>query len=273
MSPQSMRADAPSLPELQRAMAAHVLAAHDAPAPLDDLAAWLVAGPGVDLVERMAVYRNGYPARLGEALAEQFPAVAHLSGASRFAALVGRYLQAAGLGSPNLNAAGAELAAFLATDPLTAELPFLPDLAALEWRVVGAFHAADAPPLDAATIAESGLETLAAAPLHVQKWLAIVASRWPIHSLWAARETPPAQIDIDLGVGEQVLVRREGFAVCCEVIAADEAAALQRLADGATLGDLAESLAAAGIDPARVGAWFAGWMNLRLLAACETADG
>jgi len=266
MTMHSIDADAPSLRELQRAVAARVLAGPQSSAPLGALAAWLVVPPGAAPAERLAVYIGGYPARLAEALAEQFPAVVHLIGASRFAALVARYQHGARLASPNLNAAGAELSAFLAADQLAAELPFLPDLAALEWQVVRAFHAALDPALDVAALAGSQLADLAAAPLSLQPSTAVCTSRWPIQALWAARETPLAQIDLDLGVGESVLVRRDGFAVVCEAIDADEADALRALAGGATLGALSESLADAGADPSRVGAWFAGWMGMGLLA-------
>jgi hypothetical protein len=144
MSQQGIHHDAPSLRELQRLMAAQILGAD--PHPPATLGRWLAVPPGSRPSDRLAVYVDGYPARLHDALGEQFPAVTRLVGAARFHALVHRYLRAAGLRSYNLNDAGAEMSAFLRADALGAELPFLADLADLEWAVVRAFHATDGPP-------------------------------------------------------------------------------------------------------------------------------
>jgi len=209
---QSSRPVAPSLRELQRLFAAPILAgAADAPAAL---AEWLALPAGAAPAERLAVYVEGYPARLGEALTEQFPAVAHLLGGPRFAALVDRYQRASRLPSYNLNDAGAELAAFLRDDCLGGELPFLPDLAALEWAMTGAFHAV-AVELDPALLTgdDAGAELERLAPA-----VAVVESGWPIYALWSARATPRDEIDIDLGVGESVLVCRDGDAVVCQLL-------------------------------------------------------
>jgi hypothetical protein len=209
---QSSHPTAPSLRELQRLFAAPILAgAADVPAAL---ANWLALPAGTVPAERLAVHVEGYPARLGEALAEQFPAVAHLVGGPRFAALVDRYQRAARLQSYNLNDAGAELPAFLADDGLAGALPFLPDLAALEWAMTRSFHAVAAsidPALLAGDDAGAALARLAPA-------VAVVESRWPIYALWSARATPREAIDIDLGVGESVLVCRDGDAVVCQLL-------------------------------------------------------
>jgi hypothetical protein len=78
MSLQGIHRDAPSLRELQRGMAAQILAAD--PQPRAPLGRWLAVPPGAAPSERLAVHVDGYAARLHEALAEEFPAVAHLVG-------------------------------------------------------------------------------------------------------------------------------------------------------------------------------------------------
>ncbi|MDX2166106.1 MAG: DNA-binding domain-containing protein [Deltaproteobacteria bacterium] len=264
----SIRADAPSLRELQRAIAARVRDA-DPHAALGALADWVVATPGADLAERLAVYVDGYPARLADALQEQFPAVVHLIGHAQFRALIDRYRRGATLAGTNLNLIGAELPAYLRGDPLSERLPFLPDLAALEWHQVLAFHADAAAPLDLDAV-RGDLDALAALPLALRPGAAVVASRWPIHALWQARDTPRDAIDLDLTEAQSVLVWRADFAVHCAPLAPDEAAALALVAAGSPLADLAATLADSGVDPSRVGAWFASWMQRGLLAAPQT---
>ncbi len=255
---------APSLREVQRRLAAGILTgAPDRGAT----ATWLAVPTGVAAGDRFAVYVNGYPARLHDALAEQFPALAHVIGGARFHALVQRYQRGARLGSYNLNCAGAELASFLRRDGLAEELPFTPDLAGLEWAIHQAFHAGEAAPLDPAALAARSADDFTRARLRFQPSVAVVESPWPIHTLWEARDTPREQIDIDLGVSECVLVCRHGLQVACRVIESREAAALRQLLAGTPLGAVTADLAVSGVAAERVSAWFARWMAHGMLAA------
>lgn len=265
MSLQGIHRDAPSLRELQRGMAAQIFAADPHPCAL--LGRWLAVPPGAAPSERLAVHVDGYPARLHEALAEEFPAVAHLAGQRRFHALVHRYLRAAALPSYNLNDAGAELAEVLRADALGTELPFLPDLAAFEWTLARAFHATEVAPLTVADLAALGAEAVVAGRVRFQPSVAVCVSPWPIHTLWAARETPHDRIDIDLTAGEQVLVWRAGLRVECAPIEPARAAALRALLEGETVAAVADR----GADPAAVIAWLGEWLAAGLLAACGGA--
>lgn len=218
--------------------------------------------------ERLGVYTGGYPARIAEALNESFPAVAHVLGDGAFQALVHRYIAAVPLRSYNLNDAGAELPRFLAADRLTTDLPFLPDLARLEWHAARAFHAHDQPALDTAALAGWSADDWAAAVLHFQPWVALLSSEWPIREIWACRATPIEEIDLDLrNRPDRVLVRRAGSAVVCESLDAAEADALCALLHGHTLGATITDLAERGADAGAVSAWFARWAGLGMLSA------
>jgi hypothetical protein len=258
-------AHAPSLRTVQRQVAAHILGAPpDAGAAA--LVPWLALPPGARPEERLAVYAGGYPARLHEALAEQFPALAHLVGPRRFAALVRRYTAAVRLTSYSLNEAGAELPAFLLDDELSGALPFAGDLARLEWAVVRAFHAEEAAPLEAAELADWSLDDWAVATVRVQPSVAVLVSPWPLRALWEARETPIEAIDVDLRSGDQVVVHRAGFAVACTSIPAAEARALSWLLSGASLGAVIERLAEDGTGADELVSWFAGWRAASMIA-------
>jgi len=216
--------------------------------------------------ERMHVYAAGYPARITEALAETFPAVAHVVGDGAFAALARRFAAVTPFASYSLNDAGADLPRFLHGDLLTERLAFLPDLAQLEWQVARAFHALDETPLVPSAFAPWTMEQWERAVLQFQPWLSVVRSEWPIREIWESRETPVAAIDIDLrNRPDRVLVRRTGFEVTCESVSEDEADALAALIAGSTLGEVVARLANHGGDPAGVSAWFGRWMTLRLV--------
>jgi hypothetical protein len=253
---------APSLREVQRRLAAQILAGE--PDPSAALGRCLAVPPGRRIDERLAVYVDGYPARLHEALLEAFPAVAHMVGAARFHALVHRYQRRAALRSYNLNDAGSELAAVLRADPLGAELPFLPDLAAFEWAMVRAFHAVEAAPLAAADLVRLAPEAIVAGGVRFQPSLTLIESPWPIHALWSARETPHGEIDIDLTAGESVLVWRRDLEVTCLALDGERAAVLRALHDGAPLALAVEHAA----DPAAAIGWLGEWIAAGQVAAC-----
>lgn len=249
-------------------MAAQIVPLHTS----DETAApAVIAVPaGVQPAERLQVYVGGYPARIEEALADAFPAVAQVVGPGPFRQLTFRYAAATPLRSYNLNDAGADLPAFLSADELAADLPFLPDLAALEWRVARAFHAREEARLDPAPLAAWGLDEWERAGLRFQPAVSLVRSAWPVRDIWTCRQTPVAEIDLDVDDRPQnVLVRRAGREVRCDLADDAEADALAALLCGATLGATTQALATAGGDPAEVSTWFARWMREGLITACD----
>ena len=126
----------PSLAELQRALAARILAGEGS--DLDD---WICVPSEADSAARVAVYVEGYPARIREAVRETFPAVAQILGDGSFAAFADRYAKDVPADLQNLNLVGAALPAYLESDRASDDLPFLPALAELEWAVDRCFHA------------------------------------------------------------------------------------------------------------------------------------
>jgi hypothetical protein len=245
---------APSLRATQEWLAATILSSADTPAPACE---WILERPAAGVIaDRLAVHRVGYPARMHAAIADTYPAVAHLIGDRALHGLVLRYARALSRHSYNLNGVGAELPEFLASDPLTERLPFLPDLARMEERIASAFHAFELPAFDPQSLAGWALEDFTAARLTFQPSLAVVRSSWPIVVLWEARRTPVAEIDIDVrDRPESALVHRRGYEVACSAIDAAEADCLAALLLGETLGGVSVRLE--GRAPA--GAVASGW--------------
>lgn len=235
-------------------MAARILgpAAGDLSDPGDVFDAWVQVPAHASAGERMDVYAAGYPSRLYDALLDTYPAVAALAGAEAFAALAGRFAAAAALTSYNLNDVGADLPAFLRTDRLAVELPYLPDLAELEWRVAAAFHAAERPPLDPRRLGWT-IEEWATAVLEFQPAVAVLSSPWPLLDLWEHHRLDVAPQP------QHVVVRRVDLIVRCEVVAAEEARCLQLLLGRRSLAQTAEQLERDGVDPSIVTDAFSRW--------------
>ncbi len=137
--PESALASRPSLLNVQRELKTRVKATREGKMN-PDLLNPQGGSPGE---ERMAVYAGGYIARLSEALAEVYETVRHLLGKEAFVELSELYFEHFPSHNYNLNNIGKELPSFIGTTRFAKELPFLPDLAALELAVASAFHAFD----------------------------------------------------------------------------------------------------------------------------------
>ena len=255
-----------SLREFQRQMKARISARRhpELPPPL------LAPQRGTPGVERLAVYAEGYVVRMREALSEVYEAIAHLLDAAAFQRLAFDYARAHPSREYNLSFAGRHLPDFLPRWPTTADLPFLPDLARLEWAVCDAFHAFEQPPLEAARLSSLTLEEWASVQLRFQPSVRVVSSAWPILDLWQARTAPRQEIDILLVDRPQhVLVFRQGTRVRCEQLEPQEANALSALLTGECLGGVCERLAKDAGEAPPIGAWCARWAGAGLFAGLQ----
>ena len=116
------------------------------PETAPDAARVLTPGPRLTPAERLQIYRDGYRARLVDCLADDYAAVRYLLGEAAFEAIAHAYIDEHPSRSPNLNAFGRAMPAFLAGRSGAAG-PLALDVARLEWAIVEAIHAAASPPL------------------------------------------------------------------------------------------------------------------------------
>jgi hypothetical protein len=102
--------------------------------------------------------------------------------------------------------------------------------------------------------------------LDFQPAASLVVSDWPIKEIRDARDDDRGSVDIDLvDRPDRVLVYREGFDVVTERLGEAEAAALESMRAGATLGQTVEQLATSGAGGDDIGAMFARWTGLSLV--------
>lgn len=255
----------PSLAELQRGVSARILG-RDAPA----VDRWIEVPAGADAALRLAVYTEGYRARVMEALREAYPAAANILGEGSFAALACRYAEQIPAALRNLNSVGAALPAFLSSDRLARDLPFLPDLARLEWAVLECFHSELADPFDASRCVGWSDDEWAGARVGLQPGMALLRSAWPLRELRESRHLDRSAIDIDLvNRPDRVLVYRAGFEVVAESVDEREADAIERLRAGQRLGEVTAALDEAGAEAGAVAGLFARWTSLGLLVSCD----
>ncbi len=220
------------LPDLQRRFAA-AIAAPDAP-----------DAPG------LAVYRNAVRTNYRNALRASYPVVCALTGAPFFHAAVDAFAAAQPSRCGDLNAYGDAFPEFLAAYPHAASLPYLPDVARLEWAQDEAARAAAADGTPEGALAALGAiaaEDLATSRLRVDPSCRLLRSAHPVLRIWQVHQQGFAgdpQVDLDAGP-DHLLVRRRDEDVVIERVPAGEFAWLSAVATGADLsGALAAALAA-----------------------------
>ncbi|NMV40052.1 DNA-binding domain-containing protein [Ralstonia insidiosa] len=165
---------------------------------------------GDDDARGVAVYRNARLAILRNTLAGAYPVCRALVGDDCFDAIVRDTLAVQGSSSANLHRYGDALPEVIAQSPLAGSVPYLADVARLEWRVHWAHYAPDTrtQALDAAALGAllaQPADTLRAG-LVDGAWY--VASPWPVVSIWRAHQ-PDAAIalsSIDLSTPEAAVV-------------------------------------------------------------------
>jgi hypothetical protein len=162
--------------------------------------------------ERIAIYRNTVFSTLVNALRLSYPAVQRLVGAEFFEGAVRQFVPQHAPGSACLNEYGAEFAEFLAQFPPASTLPYIADVARLEWAVNRALHAPDIPALDVLrfkSLSESELATVRFAP---HPSLSLLPLKFPADAIWRAvlDQDAKAMAAIDLNSGSVFLqVQRE----------------------------------------------------------------
>ncbi|HSW08519.1 DNA-binding domain-containing protein [Aquabacterium sp.] len=203
---------------------------------------------------RLEVYRNNLRQVLGGALAAVYPTVHELVGEAFFRGLARHYLAQHPSRSGNLHAFGEHLPGFLANFEPAATLPYLADVARLDWAWHAVFHAPEAMAVDPA----QALAVLAAAPdaeraaarLPWPDTARLLASCHPVFDLWRWHQLPAESRGplCASSAGQALLVLRSDGQVRVMPLTAGEHELLQALAAGATLGAAAAS--ALALDPA-----------------------
>ncbi len=147
---------------------------------------------------RLGVYAHAYFARILAALRDDFPALARALGDAAFHDLVKLYLVARPPRHWSLRYAGAGLAEFVGSHAAAVVFrerwPFAGDLARLEWAIVEAFDASDAPPLRREDLFALPPERWGELVLAPGPGLALLRLSWPVQRLREELEAPHAPV-------------------------------------------------------------------------------
>ena len=224
--------------------------------------------------QRLQVYRNNVFASLTGALSAVYPVVTRLVGIGFFGNVADGYLRQHPAHSGNLHDVGHAFADFLQCFPAAATLPYLADVAHLEWAWHQALHAAEHAPLDPRTLAAIAPECQSELRFFLHPTARLVASDYPILRIWQANQTDDSSdLAVDLAAGgEQGLVLRPHMSVEILPLSRGEYALLQCLAAGASLGT-AYDMASHQEPTMDLAAVLQKHMRLTSLVACRLVEG
>ena len=249
------------MPEWQGAFAEALLDPARPPPP------GLVRPDGRPAGRRFDIYRNNVVVALIEALGEAFPVVRALVEEEFFEAMAGVYVRAHPPSSPRMMFYGEGLAAFLEGFPPAAGLPYLPDVARLEYARRLAYHAADEAAADPSVLGGLDAAALMEARLSLQAACHVLRSAHPVHAIWrynATDDKAPVR-----PAAEDVLVSRPEETVLVQLLPPGGAAFLLALRTGESLGRAAER-AAADAPAFDLGANLASVFSARIVSAIST---
>jgi hypothetical protein len=190
---------------------------------------------------RFDVYRNNMVVGLVDALRSAFPAVHRLVGEQYFAAAARVYIDRHPPESPVLLLYGKKFGDFLDSFPSASGVPYLGDVARLEWARANALHAADTEPASINKLTGVHEVQIESVALTLHPSLSVIRSRWPVVSLWAACLDTDHGIDVDMHASEHAVVVRPWLKVRVHVPPAGASDFLAGLERGAALGDSARS--------------------------------
>lgn len=202
------------------------------------LGSWLLEGSPLpeDLagLRRLALYRNNVRGSLTDVLAAAFPTVEQVVGTEFFAMTARRFLAAHPPERPELWAWGEDFPLFLSGFPPARQLPYLPDLARLEWAMSQAYFAPDADVLRPERLSQVTAPVLGLS-FSRHPSARIVRSRFAVHGIWRAHRPGGDLAAVNVALPEAVLILRQDGEVKARPLADWQAIFAEALLDGLTV--------------------------------------
>lgn len=205
---------------------------------------------------RFAVYRGNVYGNCANALTGAYPIVRKIVGEEFFEATAREYARVHPSASGDLNEYGEAFATFLGEFPETRELPYLPDVARMEWLAHRAYYAADSARYDPARLANLPPERWTALHPALAPSCALLESIWPLARIWTVHQddyTGEFHVNLDSGP-DRILVHRPRWNAEVVALSAGDYRFLAAASAGISLGDALETAVADDpeFDPAAV---------------------
>ena len=252
----------PMLLDIQRAFGRFIL---DRGAAIDDAALWKNVQPA----EALTIHRNNNLILLTASLRGIFPVVCRLVDERFFDYTAHDFISAQPPSSPCLFDYGGEFPNFLEQFEPCRALPYLADVARLEWALHACAHAPDTEAIDASTLQATQSDAYPALRFALHPACRLISSPYPIDRIWHANQAEGGgEIDLDKGAA-QLVVRRDGVTVGFTAPRSAAFIFLSTLAEGKPMEQAC--LAALAVESIDLGKTLAGFLAAGFLTAPRDA--
>jgi hypothetical protein len=209
------------------------------------------APQGLERVRHFNAYRNNVVTSLSDALAAAYPVVTQLVGDEFMRQMAAVFVRLEPPRTPVLIDYGSGFADFLATFSPVSGLPYLSDVARLEWAWGRAYHAADHAPLGIEALANMDQSRLGAAQAELLPSAQLLAFDHPAVSIWAAHQQSDDAVDLSRieAQPEWALIVRPAHNVDVRAVSEPLFTFLSALQTGKSLADALELIGETELSP------------------------
>jgi hypothetical protein len=165
---------------------------------------------------RLHIYRNTVFSNITHSLKAIYPVIHGLVGTEFFDYAATTFIATCPPVSGNLDHYGERFGTFLTQFPDAGNMPYLGDVARLEWACHLAYHAADSEPLAASALAGLAPEVLGELVFTAAPAMALIESEFPLYRIWEINQPGYAgdmQVQLNQGTCYCLVVRQQDFTV------------------------------------------------------------
>lgn len=195
-----------------------------------------------DQQRRFNIYRNNRMVSLIDALRSTYPAMHRLVGDEFFKASAKAYIEAHPPTQPVMAEYGDKFGCFVSALPTVSGLPYLSDVAELEWCQLQAYHCKDALVFKVDQLSSVPPDAIMDIGFKDHPALHVIESRWPVGSIWmmstSTSGTPGSSIDMNQA--EAVVITRPQLQVHVNIISNAASVFLRSIQKGDPLGIAAQ---------------------------------
>jgi len=197
----------------------------------------------IALNERLAVYRHNVFQSLHNVLADVYPLVEKLVGEQFLADMVREYISKNLPEVACLNSYGVTFPDFIEQFTPAKTLPYLVDVARMEWALNEADHAKDDEALDVMELRNMAPDRLENLVFFFRESVRFIDSNFPLFEVreFCLQDRPEGELDIDQG-GAKLMVFRPSLGVQMVKLEPDEYKFLTLLQEGKTIGNVSKTI-------------------------------
>ncbi len=196
----------------------------------------------ISIRERLKVYHSNVVGSLVDAIQENFPLLENLVGDVFLREMARHFVFNNPPKSASLFAYGEDFPSFINTYEQAKTLPYLSDIAALEWALHGAYYAKDDHTLKPDTLAQLTHEELPLVQINLRASAALVTSRYPLIELrkFCLNDGKGTAPNLEEEQTCKLLITRPHLEVQITPLQEDEYHALTLLSQNKLLGEVVE---------------------------------